>query len=222
MFNFFGSGQQARQQASAPTQQAQAPTTESQPTVPAPAPLAVDKYADLYQNNAGTPANGGIPEFSLDPSKVMEVAQGISFTQGMPQDLVQRVQSGDPKAFMEALEFTSRNAYAQAMSHFPTVTNAYLGQRDAATQGATRDTVRQELTTNTLSSSIPNYNNPVVKNEINRVASMYAAQHPDASPQQVAQAALEHLTALSSALNPTSGPQSNAPAPINYVDFLTK
>ena len=69
-------------------------------------------------------------------------------------------------------------------------------------------------------SNAPNYNHPVVKAELNRIASQFAAANPDASPQEVAKAAQKYISDLQTALNPETKKGSPEEGEMDWSKYL--
>ena len=111
-----------------------------------------------------------------------------------------------------------QNAYRASIEHGTALTDSYLNTRSEYDKKNLDMGVRQQLTASALADT-PNYQHPVVKKELNRIASQFAAANPDASPQEVAQAAKKYIDDLQSALNPTAKKDVNGPDSGGEMDW---
>jgi hypothetical protein len=123
--------------------------------------------------------------------------------QGVDPGIMQRAEAGDSKAIMQLIEHAGRAAYQNALSHSSTLTNKFTDAREAFNDKSFGGKIKSELTVNALTGTA-NFDHPVVRKELIKVAQDIQRQHPDASPQEVAAKAKEYITALSQAVNPTS------------------
>lgn len=190
----------------------QMPGTNQTPANP------LDAYKKMFDNasNTGTTA----PEFKLDPEVLSKVSSGMDFTRGVNPELLQKATSGDVNSLMEIIKAVGQNAYRASIEHNTALTGTYLDQRSTFDQGRVQGNVRQQLTQAELAQT-PNYEHPVIKNELNRIASQYARANPDASPQSIAKAAQNYINELYSAMNPQQqgGDSSNAGGGDGNVDW---
>lgn len=180
----------------------------------------LDAYSEMYKN-ANTNTDIQAPSFKIDPKVLGEVSNSMDFTKGVQPELLDKALSGDTKALLAVMQSVGRNAYSASLEHTTALTETHLGQRAEFETKRLNDGVKTQLTSNELSNA-PNYSHPVVKAELNRVASMFAKANPDASPQQIAKAAQDHLTQLSSALNPTkTAAETAAEGEMDWSKYLT-
>lgn len=182
------------------------PSTDASGKMPGTEPAnqnPLDEYRKIFDN-----ANNGseivAPDFSLDPKVLRDVSSKMDFTRGINQEVVQKATSGDVSALMDIIKQVGQNAYRASIEHNTALTDSFIKQRGEFEKKNLEQGVRQHLTQSELSNT-PNYQHPVIKAELNRVASQFAAANPDASPQEVAQAAKKYLDDLHAALNPQSG-----------------
>lgn len=160
----------------------------------------LDAYTKLFDNtNKNTEV---APVFSLDPKVLGEVSASMDFTQGISPELMQQAQGGDTKALIQMMQHVGRQAYQSAMNHNTTLTDKFVGARSAYDLKSVGSKVKSELTSSALAGA-PNANHPVVKQELTRIANALQAEHPDSSPQQIAEAAQKYFADMYSAMNPT-------------------
>lgn len=155
-------------------------------------PLAA--YSKLWENAAG--GNSEVaPVFNLDPKILNDVTSTQKFTEGVNPELVQRATSGDMNAMMEVINSVAQNAYKASLSHGSHLTGKFVEARSAYDSRKTAPQVKSQLVSQALS-SMPNYNHPAVKKQVDSVAEGIQRQNPDATPDQVAKMTKEYFTAM--------------------------
>lgn len=184
---------------------------------------------DVYQkmfDNASKNSEIQAPSFSIDPTVLTDVSSKMDFTKGINPELVQKASSGDAAAMMEMIKAVGQNAYRASLEHATKLTDTHLGQRAEFDAKRLAKGVKDQLTSDALSSNV-NTNHPVVKAELNRIAREFAAssEYADASPQQIASAAQKYLNDLHSAMNPADPSKDKngdaKPAEIDYMKYIT-
>jgi hypothetical protein len=163
----------------------------------------LDAYSKMF-DNASNNSEVQAPNFSLDPKVLNDVSRKMDFTRGVNPDTLQKATTGDVNALMDIIKQVGQNSYRAAIEHGTALTDSHLKQRGDFESKKLERGVNKKLTESALSTA-PNYSHPVVKAELNRIASQIAAANPDASPQQVAQSAQQYLNDLYGALNPQAG-----------------
>lgn len=214
----------AVQQAAQPQQNAQPKPNTDSATLPNNAntdttpvdPLA--PFAKMYDTATATDAP---PQFALDDKALSTAASSLNIMQGVDPAIMQRARTGDSEAIMQLIEHAGRTAYQTALSHSSVLTNKFTDAREAYNSKDFGGKVRSELTVNALTNT-PNFSHPVVRKELIKVAQDIQKQHPDASPQEVADRAKEYITELSRAVNPTQQTKPNQPdsSQTNWDDFF--
>jgi len=193
------------------------PGSSSEPANP------LDAYKSLW-DNAGKPQQSEqAPSFNLDPKLVGEVSSKINFAEGIDQNMVQQALGGDIQAFMQVLNSVGRNAYSQSLQHGSTLTDKFVGARSEFEAKGLGSKVKGVLTEQAVG-SIPNANHPVVKQQLRETAKMFAAQYPEASPQEIAQMAQKYVTDLASAFQTQNqgqeGQKQQQPQDTNWDTWL--
>jgi hypothetical protein len=157
------------------------------------------KFSKMFDNSA-TQADAP-PAFSIDPKIMSDIAGQQDFMKGLNPELMQRATSGDMTAMMEIIHQTARNAYRTSIEHGGMLTDKFVGAREAHSAKGFGSRVKGELTQASLATT-PNFKHPVVRQQLSEIASRLSVQHPDASPQEIADMSKEYITQLSEALNP--------------------
>lgn len=166
---------------------------------------------DVYSKMFDTANNGSdlqAPSFKIDPKVLSDVSSKMDFTRGVNQETLAKATSGDTAALLDIIKTVGQNSYRAALEHNTALTDSYLTNRGDFDKKSLERGVKSQLTASELSSA-PNYNHPVVKAELNRIANQFAAANPDASPQEVAKAAQKYIADLQNALNPTAKTESS-------------
>lgn len=182
------------------------PTTGADGKMPGTDPTGenpLDAYKKMFDNaNSNTELTA--PSFSIDPKVLGEVSSRMDFTRGVNPETLQKATSGDVNALMDIIKKVGQNVYRASLEHSTALTDSHLKTRGEFESKQLSAGVNKKLTETALSSA-PNYSHPVVKAELNRIASQIAAANPDASPTEVAQSAQKYLNDLYNALNPSVG-----------------
>ena len=109
------------------------------------------------------------------------------------------------------------------MSHSGKLTESFVGAREGYNEKGFSKKVRGELTVNSLTGT-PNFKNPVVREQLIRIANDLQKQHPDAAPEEIGDMAKDYITQLSKAINPQTGddPQSDkAKGPTDFSEWFS-
>jgi len=227
MFNPFKS--KSESQPTQPTQQQETKPAETNPNPNNPSkdtenPL--DSYQKMF-DNAAKNSDIQAPSFSIDPAVLAEVSSKMDFTKGINPELIQKATGGDAQAMIQLIQETGRNAYRASLEHTTRLTDTHLGQRSEYESKKLQQGVKKQLTSDALSSnSNANFNHPVVKAELNRIAGDLArsTEFADASPQEIANAAKKYFGDVYSAINPADTTKDSAgntkPAEIDYAKYL--
>lgn len=178
------------------TQQQQAPEPAKQ--VEIPDPMAV--YSKMFEDAAKVTTEGP-PAFNLDGETLSKVSSQMDFMKGVPQELLDRAQSGEAKAMMELIQHTNRNAYAAALDHGTKLTDTYMGRRGEYDKSAVQSSVKTSLLDQAVSSQA-NLKNPLVKQEVARIAREFAKSSPDANPSEIVQQAMNYFNDIHAAITP--------------------
>jgi hypothetical protein len=110
---------------------------------------------------------------------------------------------------LELINQVGQQAYSTALSHGSALTDAFVSKRAEYDRGAVGASVKGALTMQELSNA-PNFDHPVIKNELRQKASQLARSFPDKSPQEIASMAKQYMIDVASALSP-SAPAGSKP-----------
>ncbi len=178
------------------TPEGKMPGTDQLPANP------LDAYKEMF-DNAAKNSDIQAPSFKLDSETLNKVSSNMDFTKGIPEELMQKALGGDAGALLKVLQSASQNSYKAALEHTTALTDTFINQRGEYESKKVNDNVRRELTTQSLSDT-PNFDHPVVRAELTRVAQQFAAANPEASPKQIADQAKKYISDLQNALSPSS------------------
>ena len=198
-----------------------APTTQGQGSTEPVNPL--DVYKGIFDTSKTDESVA--PSFKLDDKVLTDVSSKLQFMNGVNPELIQRATNGDASAMLEAMNAVAQNAYKAAIGHSAALTDTHLGARDKFNEQNLGGKVKQELITSQLA-DVPNFNHPVLKAELVRVASALAKQNPDATPEQIKTEAVRYLTEVQAAMSQNnSNPKPNSNRTAGEIDdweaFLT-
>lgn len=171
-----------------------------------PDPLAA--YASIWDNTKQQQPEAA-PSFSLDPKVIDQVTTNMDFTQGIPQELMQRVQQGDAAAMVEMMQHVGRQAYRNALTHTSSLTDRFVSMREDHFAKKVPHVIRDELTMGALGGENGSKMSPVARKQLADIAKRMQAANPDASPQEIATAAKQYVTDLYNAMNPDAAGSSN-------------
>ncbi len=193
-------GKSASEQA--PQQQQQQQPVQQQQQVPEkveiPDPMAV--YSKMFEDAAKVTTEGP-PAFNLDSETLSKVSSQMDFMKGVPPELLERAQNGEAKAMMELIQHTNRNAYAAALDHGTKLTDTYMGRRGEYDKSAVQSSVKTSLLDQAVASQA-NLKNPLVKQEVARIAREFAKSSPDANPSEIVQQAMNYFNDIHAAITP--------------------
>lgn len=179
----------------------------------------LDVYAKMFDTAA---KNSGIqaPDFSLDPKLVNDVASKLDFTKEIAPELMEKALQGDVKSLLGVIQATSQNAYKAALSHGTALTDTFVKNSAEYNNKQLKSGVRGELTTQALSDA-PNFDHPVIRQELIRVAEQFAKANPDAPPQEIAASAKKYMTDIANALNPKAPPKEEKDGERDWAKYLS-
>lgn len=164
-----------------------------------------DVYTKLFET-AATNSDIQAPSFSIDPKVVAEVSGKMDFTKGINPELIQKATNGDAASMIQLIQEVGRNSYRASLEHTTKLTDTHLGQRSEFEGKKLRQGVKQELTMGAFDPATnPQLNHPVVRTELNRIASQFAAANPDATPQEIAGMAKKYFSDIYNVMNPSEG-----------------
>ena len=178
----------------------------------------LDVYSKMF-DNANNNSDIQAPTFKIDPKVLSEVSGKMDFTKGINGEVLQKATSGDVNALLDIIKTVGQNSYRAAIEHNTALTDTFLTTRGDFEKKSLERGVKSQLTASELSNA-PNYNHPVVKAELNRIANQFAAANPDASPQEVAKAAQKYISDLQSALNPEAKKGSSEEGEMDWSKYL--
>ena len=180
------------------------PTDNGNGKMPGTEPIdqnPLDVYKKMFENNTSSELEA--PSFKLDPKVLGDVSSKMDFTRGIQQETLQKATSGDVSALMDIIKKVGQNSYRAAIEHNTALTDTFINQRGDFENKKLERGVKQQLTSSALSETA-NYNHPVIKAELNRVANQFSSSNPDASPQEIAKAAKKYIDDLYTAMNPST------------------
>lgn len=173
----------------------------------------------MFDNDPNAEQDKGPPRFSIDGKVMDEVVSKQDFLKGIDPELQRKAMSGDADAFAQMFQQGLRNVYRSSIEHNGALTDRFVSSREEYSGTKLSGKIKGELTTSALSKT-PNFQNPVVKKQLTEFAQRLQKQHPDAAPEEIAEAARKYVTDLANALNPqTTDKDSNSDGSPKEVDW---
>lgn len=180
----------------------------------------MDEYAKLWEKQDDKNAPPAAPSLSLDPEAIKKAASGLNFMQNVDPELVQKATSGDIQSLMQLINNVGQQAYQASISHGSALTDKFVDARSKfEADQVVGSRVKSELTAQALS-ALPNYDNPVVREQLNEVARRYQKAFPEATPQQIADMSKKYIQDLAASLNPQSKESDNKPKEIDWASYI--
>jgi len=190
---------------------------------PKPAENPLDAFKGLYDTAKNTAEGADTPaRLELTDEVMDKVIPSLDFSKGLSPEVQQQLAQGDSKAFMAAIQQVGANAYKTAMQHNAALMNDHLDKRFQEFKPTIQKSVASNLTSSALS-TLPNADNPVVKAELDRVASQLQSKYPDAPPEWIAKQTNVYLSELGKQLSgptPEQQQRQNLPESVDFAELL--
>lgn len=175
------------------------------------APL--DEFKDLW--NPPEPEGGKRPDNSkfsrpkLDQNKLGEGFGKMSFTQGLDPNKIQKALGGDAESFMEILEHTARRAAMTSFQASESYNGRLLDTYDQSVNARIPKQISEFETRSAVRNTIKGMDHPAVSPWLDSLQSQFRERFPDASPQEIAQAAQRYLQEAAKVITGQSESDSN-------------
>lgn len=184
-----------------------------------PAPKnELDVLAELLQNG-DTQQNADFRAFALPREKLTEAASKMNFTQNLPPEIMQGLQSGDMQAIMNAINFVGQQSYLQSMEHGMALTNQYLGDRFKHE----RNGINQHLQMEMRSSSVEGLDklHPLAQDMFRRAQQQLINKFPTATKAEIEEATWQLMGSFGNQLNRDSAanPLAAKPKAMDDIDW---
>ena len=204
-------GQQASPEA---TQQVQQQTTAATNVSNNP----LDLFMQLGQNN-GNGQQGQAPQFDIPQDALATVAKQLDYSKAIPQEALQKLQSGDMSALGDILNSALQAQYMTMMQQMPKLTQAYVDNRISHDRQSFQSDVRSQVVENSL--NIKDLH-PVAQTMFRDTAKKLAAQYPDANPKEIETQTWQLMETLGSQFNRTAQTQQQAQkaSEVNWDEFI--
>jgi len=191
-----------------------APSGNNQTTTGAPAafpptatgdksPLA--NFADLWKVDTTQPGPDNkslVPQFNIDPAKILESASKIDFTKSINPDVIDKALAGDRAAFLTAINQSAQLGFAHAVTASgELVKNSMNTAQEALNNRVLPTAIRQATISQAIDASNPAFTNPAVAPMLDNLKAQLALKYPTASPQEIATTAQAYLVDMASLIN---------------------
>lgn len=145
-----------------------------------------------------------VPKFAVSDEVLGKVAGQIDFMSGLPQELQERLESGEPvdsKTLAALMTHVGRNAYSKAIQHTTNLTDKFVGLRSEYDKQGLNKSVQRVLANNNIT-KIPGANNPVVKGFLEMTSAALSEKYPDQPPEWVAEKTQKLFLDMAKAMSP--------------------
>lgn len=177
-------------------------------------------YATLFEQKDPTKAPTP-PSFSVSDDVLNKVAGSIDFMHGMPQELQEKLQSGEPldnQTVMSLISHATKNAYMSSVRHLSGLTDKFVNSRSEFDKQGLPSQLQKLLATNSIS-KVPGAENPVVKNFLSMTSSALSEKYPDQSPEWIADKTKGLFLQLAKAVQPENSDQASNEGLVGKNDF---
>lgn len=221
--SFFSRGNQNVQ---APANSGQPPNPNPNSTVPGntqPNPDAVDPnnpnsqgtsdpnklqgpealYEKFFDDAA--PTTEQAPKFDIDPKTMQSVTEQLDFASSLPPELQQKMANGETltgQEMLQAMNHVGRQAYATAMNHGSKLTERFVGMHSEHSLKSVPKTVAERMVQSRIANNPNAQRHPVVRKQMEVIASQLLKTNPDASPEWIEEQTGEYFLNLARETNP--------------------
>lgn len=182
-------------------------STEQIPAGPNPSPM--DEFTSLW--NTPKPKEGEVQDapitFNVDPTKVMEQARKMKFTNSVTPESLEKMAAGGPEGVQEMLKLidaASQQAFAQSAM---TSTKVFEQGLESSYQRATKQLpsmVRKETIGQALREDNPLFTNPATAPILQAIEAQLIQQHPNATTAQIKAHAQRYLSGFANEIQGSS------------------
>lgn len=176
----------------------------------------LEPYANLWNNvvqdNKNAPPSL-VPQFNIDQAKLAETVGKMDFTQGISQELLSKAMSGsDPASLVAVMNNMVQAAYVQGLNtQTGLVKEAFTRHADTLTNHILPTTVQGIV--RQASTTMPDYMaSPAIAPLVGAINEMFARQHPNATPAQIADHTKGYLKTLGMEVLKNEGMVVSAPS----------
>lgn len=144
----------------------------------------LDQLQHFMQNKDQGQQQAQAPRFNIPQEELGKIVSGQDFTKGIPPEVMQGLQSGDPTAIVQALNHVGRASYQASLTHSMGLTDSFVQSRFDHEQSSIQGLVDQRLTNRNLDASIKHMH-PYAQNMFKQMAADFRKQFPDASEEDI-------------------------------------
>jgi hypothetical protein len=179
-------------------------------------------YANMW--NPATPdQNNKPPEYTINPEIMKKVTDSMDFAQGLPQELAEKLQSGEQLSGQEIvamMNHVGRTTYAHAMNHQSKLTEKFVGLHGEHFQKNLPQQMKKYLTNQRVRGLPSAQGNPVVQQHMEQIAERLTASNPDASDEWIAEQTKNYFVNMARMISPDEFPTSSSGrAQPNEIDW---
>lgn len=181
----------------------------------------LDNYKDLWQpiDPAKSPPSPSlVPDLTLDPTKLMEAAKRVDFTQGLDPELVKKALGGDSASLLQVLNAAGATGLAQAANIASTITTQALTRQEATLRDHfVPDILRRERVNNAMNGEQMGklMADPAAAPLLRVLTEQLSKANPNSPADAIRDKAMEYLTGFATATVAATGKQiTDIPLPV--------
>lgn len=162
-------------------------------------------YAKFFDDAVSNDPGQQAPKFDIDPKTMQSVTDKLDFTSSLPQEIQQKMASGEAltgQEMQQMLNHVGRQAYANAMNHSSKLTERFVGLHSEHSLKSVPKTVAERMVQSRIANNPNAQRHPVVKKQMEVIASQLLKTNPDASPEWIEEQTSEYFLNLARETNP--------------------
>lgn len=172
----------------------------------------LDQFSKLWEDSANSEGGeGDNPNalFKLDPKKLGEAVSKIDFTKNIDPALVESALKGDSKALSQVINSAAQGAFGQALVSASQLVESGISKRMEKITGDIDARVKALGVQSQLRAKNAAFSHPSVKPLVGMIQERFAAQHPNASAEELHDYSVKYLTQLANIINPSKQSDGN-------------
>lgn len=173
-------------------------------------PNQMQNPIDAFKGMWDAPQDDGTnrpPEFNINPEVMQRVTSGFDFSQGLPEELSAKFQSGEAFSNQEIFQLMShvgRAAYSNAMNHQSKLTEKFIGVHGEHSLKNLPKLLKQHMTTQSVRRLSAAQSNPAVGEHMERIAAQLSQKYPNAPEEWIADQTKNYFLEMARAVSPDS------------------
>lgn len=193
-------------QANKTVEQGETPQSRLEPTNP------LDEFGPLWENTPNSQPSGPQPLFKPDMGKFQDAVGKLNFAESLPQELVTKALGGDAASFGQAVNTVAQQAFGKAILLSGQMMEKALEKRLAEVTKQIDTRVNSLGARDKIRSENPAFSHSAVAPMLDFIQSRIQAKYPEASPDQIKQAAMAYMSNVAGLFNKPAQSESVTPS----------